>query len=84
MTKKLPQIYTANHANFPIRIRKITGHICGNFWVFLVTREREHRIYSKRGREREMTEDYEIVKDTHKGKDSMRHNERGKERDNDG
>ena len=24
VTQKLPQIYTASHANFPIRIRKIT------------------------------------------------------------
>ena len=24
---------TANHATFPIRIRKITVQICGNFWV---------------------------------------------------
>ena len=30
---KLPQIYTANHATFPIQIRKITVQICGNFWV---------------------------------------------------
>ena len=27
VTKKLPQIYTANHATFPIRIRKITVHL---------------------------------------------------------
>ena len=33
VTPKLPQIYTANHATFPIRIRKITVQICGNFWV---------------------------------------------------
>ena len=33
VTQKLPQIYTANHATFPIRIRKITVQICGNFWV---------------------------------------------------
>ena len=31
VTQKLPQIYTANHATFPIRIRKITVQICGNF-----------------------------------------------------
>ena len=30
---KLPQIYTANHATFPIQILKITVQICGNFWV---------------------------------------------------
>ena len=30
---KLPQIYTENHATFPIQIRKITVQICGNFWV---------------------------------------------------
>ena len=30
---ELPQIYAANHANFPIQIRKITVQICGNFWV---------------------------------------------------
>ena len=30
---ELPQIYTAGHATFPIRIRKITVQICGNFWV---------------------------------------------------
>ena len=33
VTHKLPQIYTANHATFPIQIRKITVHICGKFWV---------------------------------------------------
>ena len=33
VTLKLPQIYTENHAIFQIRIRKITVHICGNFWV---------------------------------------------------
>ena len=33
VTQKLPQIYTANYATFPIRIRKITVQICGNFWV---------------------------------------------------
>ena len=33
VTQKLLQIYTANHATFPIRIRKITVQICGNFWV---------------------------------------------------
>ena len=33
VTQKLPQIYTENHATFPIRIRKITVQICGNFWV---------------------------------------------------
>ena len=33
VTQKLPQIYTANHATFPIRMRKITVQICGNFWV---------------------------------------------------
>ena len=27
------QIYTANHATFPIQIRKITVQICSNFWV---------------------------------------------------
>ena len=27
----LPQIFTANHATFPLRIRKITVQICGNF-----------------------------------------------------
>ena len=32
MTQKLPQIYTANHATFPIQIRKITVQICGCFW----------------------------------------------------
>ena len=26
-------IYTANRATFPIRIRKIREQICGNFWV---------------------------------------------------
>ena len=29
---KLPQIYTTNHATFPIQIHKITVQICGNFW----------------------------------------------------
>ena len=33
VTQKLPQMYTDNNATFPIRIRKITVHICGNFWV---------------------------------------------------
>ena len=33
VTHKLPQIYTANHATFPIQIRKITVQTCGNFWV---------------------------------------------------
>ena len=33
VTQKLPQIYTANHAIFPIRIRKITVQIFDNFWV---------------------------------------------------
>ena len=33
VAQKLPQIYTANHATFPIRVRKITVQICGNFWV---------------------------------------------------
>ena len=33
VTQKVPQIYTANHATFPIRIRKITEQIYGNFWV---------------------------------------------------
>ena len=29
VTQKLPQIYAANHATFPIQIRKITVKICG-------------------------------------------------------
>ena len=33
MTQKLPQIYNANHATFPIRIRKMTVQIFDNFWV---------------------------------------------------
>ena len=33
VTQKLPQIYTANHATFQIRIRKIKVQICGNFWL---------------------------------------------------
>ena len=33
VTQKLPQIYTSNHATFPIQIRKITVKIFGNFWV---------------------------------------------------
>ena len=33
VTQKLPQIYVANHATFPIWIRIITVQICGNFWV---------------------------------------------------
>ena len=32
VAQKLPQIYTANHAIFPIRIRKFTVQMCGN-WV---------------------------------------------------
>ena len=31
--QKLPQMYTSNHATFPIRIRKITVQICGNIWI---------------------------------------------------
>ena len=31
VTQKLPQTYTANHATFPIRKRKITVQICGKF-----------------------------------------------------
>ena len=30
---ELPQIYTANHATCPIKIRNITVQIYGNFWV---------------------------------------------------
>ena len=30
MTPNSPQVHTANHATFPIRIRKITVHICVN------------------------------------------------------
>ena len=33
VTQKLPQMYTANHATFPIQRRKITVQICGDFWV---------------------------------------------------
>ena len=33
VTQVLPQKYTANNATFPIQIRIITVHICGNFWV---------------------------------------------------
>ena len=33
VTQKLPQIYAAHHATFPIRIREIAVQICGNFWV---------------------------------------------------
>ena len=33
VTQKIQQIYTENHATFPIRIWKITVQICGNFWV---------------------------------------------------
>ena len=33
VTQKLPQIYTANHATFPIRIPIITVQNCGNFCV---------------------------------------------------
>ena len=33
VTQKLPQIYTANLATFPIRIHKITVQIFGYFWV---------------------------------------------------
>ena len=33
VTQKLPQIYTASHATFPIQTRKITLQIRGNFWV---------------------------------------------------
>ena len=40
VTQKLPQIYTANHATFPIRIRKMTVQICGNFWVTRNSRQR--------------------------------------------
>ena len=42
VTHKLPQLYTANHATFQIRLRKITVQICGNllviqYYVVLVT-----------------------------------------------
>ena len=33
VTHKLSQKYTLNHATFPIRVRKMTVQICGNFWV---------------------------------------------------
>ena len=33
VTQKLPQIYNANYATFPIQIRKYTVQICYNFWV---------------------------------------------------
>ena len=33
VTQKLPQLYTANYATFPLQIRKITVQIGGNFWV---------------------------------------------------
>ena len=33
VTQKLLQLYTANHATFPIRIRKNKVQICGNFLV---------------------------------------------------
>ena len=33
VTQKLPQIYTANYANFPIRIRKIKVQNFVKFWV---------------------------------------------------
>ena len=32
VTQKLPQIYTENHATFPIKVSKITVQIYGNFW----------------------------------------------------
>ena len=35
MAQKFPQIYSANHATFPIRIRTLTVQIFGNFWVTL-------------------------------------------------
>ena len=35
VTQKLPQICSANHAIFPIRKRKITVQICGNFPVYM-------------------------------------------------
>ena len=47
-------------------------------------RDRAWDIQYKGKRERKVTGKYEIAKDTHMGKESMRHNERGKERDNDG
>ena len=47
MTHKLPQIYTANHAIFPIQIRKITVHICGNFWVTQYQTTRENNVKNK-------------------------------------
>ena len=43
VTQKLPQIYTANYVTFPIQIRKIKVHICGNFWVTQYIK----RIYCK-------------------------------------
>jgi len=36
VTQKLPQIYTANLATFPMKIRKITVQICGNLWVTIL------------------------------------------------
>ena len=33
LVHKLPQIYTANQATFPIQMRKISVQICGNFRV---------------------------------------------------
>ena len=32
VVQKLPHIYTANHATFPIQKRTLTVQICGNFW----------------------------------------------------
>ena len=33
VTQKLPQMYAANHATFPIQIRKSKEQISGNLWV---------------------------------------------------
>ena len=56
VTQKLPQIYTANHATFPIRIRKITLQISGNFWVsqyIFLTCEKATKINREEEREKE-------------------------------
>ena len=41
---KLPQIYTANHATFPIQIHKITVQISCNFWGTQYIKKKENQF----------------------------------------
>ena len=48
VTQKLPQIYTAKHATFPIQVRKNTVQICGNFWVTQYIEKKVFQFYATR------------------------------------